>query len=98
MTREDDDSDADRIALGLDPLQGERLHDLDDLRRVLERLGHDPGDRIPTTVWDYVDWSCPLDDCDGGLAPVDARVRGLPADADDLDESVDRDDPDCTSD
>lgn len=93
MTREDDRTDEERIALGLDPLQGERLYDLDDLRRVLERLGHDPGDRIPTTVWDYVDWPCPLDDCNGGLEPVDTRVRGLPADADDLDESVDRDDP-----
>jgi uncharacterized protein (DUF433 family) len=93
MTREDDRSDAELIALGLDPLQGERLYDRDDLWRVLERLGHERGDRIPTTVWDYTDWECPRDDCDGGLELVDTRVRELPADADDLDESVDRDDP-----
>jgi uncharacterized protein (DUF433 family)/predicted transcriptional regulator len=93
MTRKDDRSDADRIALGLDPLQDEQLYDLDDLWRVLERLGHDSDDRIPTAVWDYVDWSCPLDDCDGGLELVDTSVRGLPANADDLDESVGRDDP-----
>jgi uncharacterized protein (DUF433 family) len=92
MTRKDDRSDADRIALGLDPLQGERLYDLDDLWRVLERLGHEPGDRIPTTVWDYADWTCPLDDCDGGLELADTRVRGLPPDTEDLDQSVDRDD------
>lgn len=85
-------TDAERIAIGLDPLQDERLYDLDDLWRVLERLGHERSNTIPTTVWDYTDWTCPLDDCDGELELVDTRVRGLPADADDLDESVDRND------
>ncbi|WP_435186422.1 DUF7342 family protein [Halobellus sp. EA9] len=93
MTSGDDHSDADRIALGLAPLQGERLYDLGDLRRVLDRLGHDTDDDIPTTFWDYVEWPCPMDDCDGGLRPVNTGVWGLPADPNDLDESVDCDDP-----
>lgn len=92
MTSEDDTTDTERIAIGLDPLQDERLYDLDDLWRVLERLGHERSDTIPTTVWDYVDWACPLDDCHGGLGPVDTRMHGLPADPAELDESVDRDD------
>lgn len=90
---DDDRTDAERIEFGLNPLQGEQLHDHDDLWRILERLGHERGDSFPTTVWDYVDWSCPLNECDGGLPPVDTRMRDLPANPEDLDESVDRDDP-----
>lgn len=81
-------TDAERIAIGCDPLREEQLHDLDDLWHVLRRLGHDPSDAIPRTVWEGVSWSCPVDDCDGGLEPVDTRMRDLPVDPDDLDESV----------
>lgn len=84
MRSEDDHSDADHIALGLDLLRGDRLLNLNDLCRVLEQLGREMGDRIATIVWDFVDWSCPLDDCKGGLEPVDTRVRGHPDNADDL--------------
>jgi hypothetical protein len=40
-------SDAERIVIGLDPVQDEQLYDLDDLWRVFRRLGHDPSDNIP---------------------------------------------------
>lgn len=93
MTADNNHSDAERIAVGLDPVQGEQLDDIDDVWRVLRRLGHKPGDSIPTTVWDFVDWSCPLDDCNGGVEPVDTRMYELPANTDDLDESIDPDDP-----
>lgn len=95
MPNDEARTDAERIELGCDPLQGEQLHDRDDLWRVLVRLGHEPSDKLPTTVWDSVDWSCPSDDCDGGLELIDTRVRGLPADSDALDESVDLDDPEA---
>ena len=71
-------TDAERIAIGLDPLQDERLYDLDDLWRVLERLGHDRSDTIPTTVWDYVDWTCPLDDCDSDWNSSILAYAGFP--------------------
>jgi uncharacterized protein (DUF433 family) len=80
-------TDAERLAIGCDPLQGERLGDLDDLRRVIHRLGYE-GDDIPRTHWDHASWSCPQPDCDGGLELVDTSLRGF--DPDDLDGSVDR--------
>ena len=52
---DDDPTDAERIELGLVPLRGEQLHDRDDFWRVLERLGHEGSNMLPTTVCDYVD-------------------------------------------
>ncbi|MGQ4557322.1 DUF433 domain-containing protein [Halobellus sp. GM3] len=94
MTSDEAFTDAERIELGLNPLQDDRLSDTDDLWRMLARLGHESGDNIPTTVWDHAVWTCPQDDCDGLLSLIDTRVRGLPADPADLDESVDTDDAD----
>ena len=94
MTRDEAISDAELIKLGLDPLQDERLSDTDDLWRILKRLGHERDEDVPTTVWDNATWTCPLDGCNGFLGLVDTRVRGLPADPQDLDESVNTDDTD----
>lgn len=90
MAEENDPTDAERIALGLDPLQGEQLHDRGDLKRVLCRLGHDldDGDPIPTDRWEAVSWTCPFDECDGKVEPVNTRVTGLPSSHEDFDESV----------
>lgn len=88
MTSEETPSDAELIEFGINPLPDERITSHEDLRTLLDQLGHDQIDPFPTTQWNTVFWSCDLPDCDGQLLPLDTRMLQLPSDPTELDDSV----------